>query len=250
MVEQTSNHNWDIPSVGGDSNEWGTILNDLFDGDLDRDVVLKGTYANRPAAGTDTVTLYLATDRRIVYYNDGSSWEAVYGLGTEANPVPGTSHFESINTDKVGITDFDGQVSGLDGGVQSIPNNSETKIQFGATADQDPFSEWDSSNYEIVARTGGRMLISVSVNWDASSGWSTGDSFGFVPRINDSPAQPRNVKMAKVGTDSETKPPYVQFYEVAEGDRVQINALQIASDGNAKNIQDKPNETMLQWATF
>ena len=98
MAEQTSNHDWTIPTVGEDTNTWGQILNDFFDGELDEQVTLEGPYSERPSAADGNVKLYLATDRRIVYYNDGSSWEAVYGLGTDSNPVPGTSHFESVST--------------------------------------------------------------------------------------------------------------------------------------------------------
>ena len=107
MTETTTNHNWTIPTVGGDTDQWGQILNDFFDGELDEQVTKEGLYSERPSAADGNVKLYLATDRRIVYYNDGSSWEAVYGLGTDSNPVPGTSHFESVSTEKVQTTGDD-----------------------------------------------------------------------------------------------------------------------------------------------
>jgi len=104
MTESTSNHNWTIPEVGGSKDTWGQILNDFFDDELDEEVSLKGPFSERPSAGSGVAKLYLATDRRIVYYNDGSSWEAVYGLGTEDNPVPNTSHFESIQAEDLDVS--------------------------------------------------------------------------------------------------------------------------------------------------
>jgi len=107
MTESTSNHNWTIPEVGGSKDVWGQILNDFFDDELDEEVSLKGPFSDRPSAGSGVAKLYLATDRRIVYYNNGTSWEAVYGLGTEDNPVPDTSHFESIQAGSVSTEEAD-----------------------------------------------------------------------------------------------------------------------------------------------
>lgn len=134
MTESTSNHNWTIPEVGGSKDVWGQILNDFFDDELDEEVSLKGPFSERPSAGGGVAKLYLATDRRIVYYNDGTSWEAVYGLGTEDNPVPDTSHFESIQADGLNITavfktasddeDFDDALSSADEGDRIVLANT------------------------------------------------------------------------------------------------------------------------------
>jgi hypothetical protein len=113
-MTNTSNHGWEIPDVNGSKDVWGQILNDFFDDELDRQVKLEGTFANRPSAGSSSVKYYHATDRRIVYYNDGNTWEAVYGLGTDSNPVPGTSHFESISTDSLTLS---GDSVGIERGV-------------------------------------------------------------------------------------------------------------------------------------
>ena len=138
MTESTSNHNWTIPEVGGSKDVWGQILNDFFDDELDEEVSLKGPFSERPSAGSGVAKLYLATDRRIVYYNDGTSWEAVYGLGTEDNPVPDTSHFESIQAERLDSTDFiawdgDGDANTFlseagDGSTVYIPAGTYQKI--------------------------------------------------------------------------------------------------------------------------
>ena len=104
MTETTSNHGWTIPEVGGSEDVWGQILNDFFDEELDTEISLKGPFSERPVADSNSPKLYLATDRRIVYYNDGNSWEAVYGLGTDSNPVPGASYFEFLNVEDASVT--------------------------------------------------------------------------------------------------------------------------------------------------
>jgi len=128
LMANTSNHGWEIPDVGGDKDVWGQILNDFFDGELDKQVKLEGTFANRPAAGQDTVKYYHATDQRIVYYNDGSSWEAVYGLGTDSNPVPGTSHFEAVSTERASIAG--NNLSKVEKYQQDIDDGSVVRVNF------------------------------------------------------------------------------------------------------------------------
>lgn len=102
-MTQTTNHGWDIPTVGGDEGVWGEVLNGFFDDELDKKVVLKGLFSERPSATEENVDLFLAVDRRIVYYNDSTSWEAIYGLGTENNPVPDTSYFENIDSNSSSV---------------------------------------------------------------------------------------------------------------------------------------------------
>jgi len=76
MPEQTDNHDWTIPSVGTDP-DWGTILNTLFDEDLDTQVPLFGTLSNRPSAGSNAPALYVASDEERFYYNTGSTWKDI-----------------------------------------------------------------------------------------------------------------------------------------------------------------------------
>jgi len=90
-----------LPIVGGDAGNWGTILNTFLqvshasDGTLNSGVVgatqtnlpsvaggmlLRGTFASRPAAGsTNSGLYYLATDNNggTVYQSTGSAWVQV-----------------------------------------------------------------------------------------------------------------------------------------------------------------------------
>lgn len=95
MVETTSNHGWEIPTVGGSEDTWGQILNDFFNGQLDELVTLSGSSTDRPAAGADTVDWYHSTDEEVIYYNDGSTWNEI-SYGKDASPTWTSSHsFES-----------------------------------------------------------------------------------------------------------------------------------------------------------
>jgi len=81
MAENTTNHGWTIPTVGGDADSWGQILNDFFDDELDRQVMIEGLLSNRPTADSSTVKFYLATDNNTLYYNDDSSWSVAIESG-------------------------------------------------------------------------------------------------------------------------------------------------------------------------
>jgi len=100
-----------LPVVGGDTGNWGTILNDYLlvshaaDGTLNANVVgatqtnltsvaggmlLRGTFASRPAAAAGNSGLYyLATDNNggTVYQSTGSAW-----LQVAAGATHGATH--------------------------------------------------------------------------------------------------------------------------------------------------------------
>lgn len=183
-MANTSNHGWEIPDVGGDKNVWGQILNDFFDDELDQQIKLEGTFSNRPDAGSDTVKYYHATDRRIVYYNDGSSWEAVYGLGTDSNPVPGTSHFESVSTSQIINASVIGLTNRTDIGVfgpttKTSHNYTQTTLVNGQTHTFDPK---ESVVFLRVVDSGAQAGVSlykdagaeeVFIIWDPANTFST-----------------------------------------------------------------------------
>jgi len=136
MPKDTSNHSWTIPEVGLDEDQWGQILNDFFDDELDRQVKLEGTFSNRPSASSSTVKYYHATDRKIVYYNNGSSWEAIYGLGSSDESLPQTYTNE------------------LNGGVtnsNSLTDIASSGLEIASNGLQILSSIWDSNNSEITA---------------------------------------------------------------------------------------------------
>ena len=117
MTETTSNHGWTIPTVGGDTDQWGTILNDFFDGELDRQVTLEDTISNRPSASSTTVKFFHATDEDIIYYNNDSSWNAIAGLGNDVE-----SFATSGGSGTAPVSQGDGTLSMTDIATQSELN--------------------------------------------------------------------------------------------------------------------------------
>lgn len=83
MPNQTDYHAWSYPTPhtesSEDEDEWGSILNTLIEGDLDEQVILKDTKANRPAAGTAD-RWFLATDQSPpgLYLDDGTQWLTIW----------------------------------------------------------------------------------------------------------------------------------------------------------------------------
>jgi len=62
--------------------------------------ILEGTESDKPQAGTEG-QFYWATDTNILYRDDGSTWNAKAGRGTSSNPLPGTTHRESMSIGEV-----------------------------------------------------------------------------------------------------------------------------------------------------
>lgn len=147
MVDQqntTDNHDWNYPAPGynADSPTWGELLNTIIEDDLDREVIVKGAYADRPAAG-QADRWYLATDRRIIFRDTGDSWEPVAGVGTESNPVP-EQYVESLNADH---TDTDTLDATEPGGAVFPTGLSSFQSEF----IDEPF-ESDTLDPEIIHR--------------------------------------------------------------------------------------------------
>ena len=85
-MTQTSNHGWEIPTVGEDGDAWGEILNNFFDGELDRQVKLEGPLSERPDSTSENVKYFHATDEDVTYYNDDASW-GEFSYGKDASPT-------------------------------------------------------------------------------------------------------------------------------------------------------------------
>lgn len=95
----TDRRGYDRPALGDD---WADAWDELVE-DTDELAVERGPAADRPAVGAYDDALFLATDQRTLWRWDAASsdWVAQAGLGSASSPVPGTSHFESIDTGSV-----------------------------------------------------------------------------------------------------------------------------------------------------
>ncbi len=93
-------------SDAADPYDYEDIHGDVIDEEnwkaLQRKILEEGTYADRPDTAPFDGAKYHATDINVVFtWNDSAGeWEPL-NTGTSDNPVPGTSHYEAINTDEL-----------------------------------------------------------------------------------------------------------------------------------------------------
>jgi hypothetical protein len=81
----TDNHNYNTPSEG--TLNWDVPLNENFE-QIDTDVEIRDTDANRSSYTPKDGAKFLATDTGSVYVGDGSNWNEV---GSLTNVSVGTS---------------------------------------------------------------------------------------------------------------------------------------------------------------
>lgn len=101
MGTTTPNHGYDKPEVNADDDVWGDLINSTIDA-LDDDVVIKDTFANRPAAGTAN-RWFLATDRLELYHDTGSAWDRVLESAARVDESETISAVWTFNTQPSGI---------------------------------------------------------------------------------------------------------------------------------------------------
>ena len=118
-----------------------------------------------PATETDTGQrrTYLVRNRKTIYRDTGSDWEAIAGVGDANSPVPGTSHFERAQvseepedpTDVVRWTDLDGLGDG-GGAVDSV---------FGRTGTVEAESgDYDAEQVGALSESGGTVTGDVTID--------------------------------------------------------------------------------------
>lgn len=72
MVTQTPNHSLDKPEDSDDGPVWADAIESTID-KVDEKLILRGTLANRPVAGTQD-RFFFATDKHILYRDTGAEW--------------------------------------------------------------------------------------------------------------------------------------------------------------------------------
>lgn len=100
----TERRGYQRPSIGDD---WAGAWDDLVE-DQDELAIERGPIADRPSTGAYDDAMYFAVDQRTLWRWDAaaSDWEAAGGLGTASDPIPGTSHFESVSTGEQTINGY------------------------------------------------------------------------------------------------------------------------------------------------
>jgi len=161
-TNDTDNHDWEYPADGydADSPDWGDLLNTLIDDDLDRDVVIKDTHANRPAAG-EADRWFLATDKKYVAYDDGNSWEIFAGTADAGTRPAGTTYRNGVNVaddivDDQGNTIWDYAKQHIPATIlQTIPLGSGTDADLDGTDLVDAAKTiWDTSVGALTQQVG------------------------------------------------------------------------------------------------
>lgn len=84
VLDTTTNNGFQYPSAGNDGTDFGAGLQD-FANDVDA-MWSSGTISARPSAGTLN-RIYWATDTKLLYYDNGTSWGTVLVAGAWT-PVP------------------------------------------------------------------------------------------------------------------------------------------------------------------
>lgn len=146
MGTNTANHAFYKPTDGEDG--WATSKNADWD-DLDTKLIQKETEANRPAAGTEG-RWFLATDTKVIYYDNGASWDVVTGSTISDDGTEVLDAFTDINftTDLAVTDDGDGTVTvAFDGtyytdadALNAVNNDGD----HGSTASHDYYTDGDA----------------------------------------------------------------------------------------------------------
>ncbi|MCU4974892.1 hypothetical protein OB955_19415 [Halobacteria archaeon AArc-m2/3/4] len=93
---------------------------------LDEHAVEAGSIRDRPEEGQYDDELYAAIDQRMLWRWDATEgdWEPFGGLGTDDEPVPGTAHFESVQTKQRNNVFVAQTADGLQDAIDSAADNA------------------------------------------------------------------------------------------------------------------------------
>lgn len=204
-----------LPIVGGDTGNWGTILNDYLlvshaaDGTLNSNVVgaaqtnlpsvaggmlLRGTFASRPAAsGTNSGLYYLATDNNggTLYQSSGSAWIQV---------AAGATH---------GATHSTGGPDALSGNIDAIGRLAIAKSGT-TTGSRRKLNLIPGTNINITTAddaAGEKVDVTLAITGSvALANGGTGGTDAATARTNLSVAQASGFAKMSVGTVAPTSP--------------------------------------------
>lgn len=160
MADNTPFIGLERPSKGEYNDEWHLPVNRNWKA-IDDNAVGAGTQSNRPASGTEG-RKYIATDESVLYYDDGSAWDAVAGRDLKGDDLvdgattiwdTSSQHVPGNSVEDVFVRNTGDTISGdLDfGGSGGLLNALNT--------DYDP---WASA----PSHSTGRVVLSDGTNFD------------------------------------------------------------------------------------
>jgi len=169
-------------------------------------------------------------DEDTMVINDGAAAvDFARQLGTQSNPIPGTTHFEAISTGELSIGTAGAKMS-VDS-TQIISSGSQTAVEFDAE-DYDTDNYIDLSNNQFIAQQSGVHHIYAQVMWDDPT--ATGES-----RLIVSPSS--GIDQTKIQQINSTGS-FISFsinatFDLDQGDTVSINVEQ--STGSDQEIYSR-----------
>lgn len=126
--------------------------------------MLEGLDADKPGAGT-AGRFYWATDTRLLYRDDGTSWVAIGGRGTSSDPLP-EQYVQSMSTDDRSVTNLGANAH--PSSAQTVSNSTITKLNLDATR-YDHRGEVDTTNNNITVSEAGKFKITGQALFDSVS---------------------------------------------------------------------------------
>lgn len=174
-----SNHGWTAPDFPvSDASE---IEN--FHDELDRDVIIRGSEADRPAAGT-TGRIYVANDTKKRFYDNGTSWDDI-------TPSPSISHDGS---------EIMGSPSDLNFGTAlAVTDDGDGTVTVGVDAVSEAELTFDPATQAELDAHAGNTSNPHSVTAAQVGAASASD---LTSHENDT-SNPHNVTAAQVGAEDE-----------------------------------------------
>jgi len=137
---------------------------------LDKTAIERGPIADRPSSGAYDDAMYYAVDQRTLWRWDqnASDWQAAAGLGTDSDPIPGTTHFEAIEAGEGRITNETYIRAVRDSDSQS--QTSATRINVFDGAETDNRGEFGSAVLNVDKSGEYEIDFQAEIGGDTTSG--------------------------------------------------------------------------------
>lgn len=148
-MPNTPNHNYEQPNKG--TSDWNVPLNDNF-GELDTDVEIRDTNANRTQYTAKPGAKFFATDTGDIYLGVGGNWNHIASSGQ-------TPTFQDRAVSQLGAK------ATLSAG-ETVPNDTNAIVPYNDIVFDDR-SEFDTSTHKFTATVDGRYHAIAQLNFNA-----------------------------------------------------------------------------------
>ena len=172
MPDFTDNHSFGRPTEGGDTDDWGRILNEELIDLLEERVVITDTETNRSNYTAYSDAVFLSTDTGKWYRGNGTSW-VEKGDNTKADLTQAGGVLVSSQLPQLSITNVDVVADetarlNLDAeeGDFAIQQDNDTSYIL-STNDPTVDANWVEIDFDAVAAIAGQAIAPASVDTSA-----------------------------------------------------------------------------------